>query len=53
MTESIERLAVARASATEIERVATEEGLTSLRVDGLRKALDGQTSLEELLRVSV
>jgi type IV pilus assembly protein PilB len=53
VTEQIERLAVERASAHEIQRVAMAQGMDLLRVDGMRKALDGQTSLQEVLRVAV
>jgi type IV pilus assembly protein PilB len=53
VSERIERLAVDRASAHDIERTASSEGMTVLRVDGLQKARDGQTSLAEVLRVAV
>jgi type IV pilus assembly protein PilB len=49
--EQVERLAVARASATEIGRLAREQGMTGLREDGMAKVLAGHTSLEEILRV--
>jgi type IV pilus assembly protein PilB len=53
VSEEIERLAVQRASASEIARVAIAEGMVALRDDGLRKTADGLTSLEEVLRVTV
>ena len=53
VNEHIERLAVEHASANEIEKVALSGGMRSLRFDGLQKAVDGQTSVEEILRVSV
>jgi type IV pilus assembly protein PilB len=53
VSEEIERLAVERASAVAINRVAVEQGMTTLRDDGMRKVLDGITSLEEILRVVV
>src|SRR5579884_1965608 len=53
VSEDIERLTVERASAVEINRTAKEQGMTSLRDDGMRKVLDGITSLEEILRVVV
>jgi type IV pilus assembly protein PilB len=53
VTEEVERLTVGRASALEIERVATEQGMNSLRLDGMEKVLAGITSLEEILRVVV
>ncbi len=53
VSEQIERLAVERASAHEIQRVAVDEGMDVLRVDGLRKAMAGETSLAEVLRVAI
>ena len=53
VTEEIERLAVEKASATVIETVAKEQGMKTLRDDGLAKVLAGVTSLEEILRVVV
>jgi len=53
VSEHIERLAVEHASASEIKKVAVAEGMVTLRDDGLRKALDGLTTLEEMLRVTV
>ena len=35
-----------------IEKVAMDEGLVSMREHGLRKALDGVTTIEEVLRVT-
>jgi type IV pilus assembly protein PilB len=51
ISEEIERLAVERASAVAIERVAREQGMVSLRDDGLHKVIQGVTTLEEILRV--
>jgi type IV pilus assembly protein PilB len=53
VSEQIERLTVERASAHDIQRTAMDEGMDMLRVDGLRKALGGETSLAEVLRVAV
>ena len=53
VSEEIERLTVERASAHEVQRAAITEGMEMLRVDGLRKALAGETSLAEVLRVAV
>jgi len=53
VSETIERMAVEHASASEIKKVAIAEGMVTLRDDGLRKALDGLTTLEEMLRVTV
>ena len=51
VSEEIERLAVARASAAEIARAAREQGMLTLREDGWSKAKLGYTSIEEILRV--
>ena len=53
VTEEIERLAVERASAVAIGQVAREQGMLTLRDDGMSKVLAGVTTLEEILRVVV
>ena len=53
VSEEIERLAVAHASASEIKKVAVAEGMVTLRNDGLLKAAQGLTTLEEIMRVTV
>jgi type IV pilus assembly protein PilB len=53
VSEEIERLAVEKASATVIENVAREQGMKTLREDGLAKVLAGVTSIDEILRVVV
>ncbi|GIH89974.1 GspE/PulE family protein [Planobispora siamensis] len=53
MTPEIEGLTIQRASATEVQRVAEAQGMLSLRTDGLAKAADGQTSIQEVLRVAI
>ncbi|MEO5833752.1 MAG: GspE/PulE family protein [Nakamurella sp.] len=53
VSEEIERLALARASASEIRKVAIEEGMVTLRDDGLRKVAQGDTTLDEVIRVTV
>jgi type IV pilus assembly protein PilB len=53
VSEEIERLAVEKASATVIEALAREQGMKTLRDDGLDKVLAGVTSLDEILRVVV
>ncbi|MCA1831543.1 MAG: Flp pilus assembly complex ATPase component TadA [Actinobacteria bacterium] len=52
-SEEIERLTAERRSAEEIGRIAREQGMTTLRADGIAKVLDGKTSLEEIMRVIV
>ncbi|PZE69721.1 GspE/PulE family protein [Curtobacterium sp. MCBD17_021] len=51
VTEEIERLAVARASSAEISRVAQQQGMLTLRMDGWEKVKLGLTSVDEILRV--
>ncbi len=53
ITESIERLIVERRSADEIGRLAREEGMFNLREDGLRRVVEGSTTIEEIARVVV
>jgi type IV pilus assembly protein PilB len=53
VTEEIEHLTVTRAPASQIKKVAIADGMVPLRVDGLRKAAAGFTTLEEVLRVTV
>jgi type IV pilus assembly protein PilB len=53
VSEEVERLTVERASALQIEKMATSQGMVSLRNDGMSKVLQGVTSLEEILRVVV
>jgi len=51
MTEDLERLTVDRASSEMVRNVAIEQGMTTLRDDGLEKARKGLTSIEEIARV--
>ncbi|MBN9619648.1 MAG: type II secretion system protein GspE, partial [Actinobacteria bacterium] len=53
VSEEIEKLAVERASSHDILRVAAAEGMETLRSDGLRKVVTGDTTLAEVLRVAV
>ena len=51
--EEIERLASQNAPAAEIAEHAERAGMTRLRMDGWAKVLLGQTSIEEILRVTL
>ncbi len=53
VSEEIERLVVEGAAADEVGRVAREQGMTPLRLDGMLKVKEGITSIEEILRVIV
>ncbi len=50
MNEEIRQLVLAGATADEIARAASRDGMHRLREDGLRKVLLGLTTLEELAR---
>jgi general secretion pathway protein E len=52
MSEEIAGLVLARAEARQIERVAIAEGMRPMVEDGLIKASAGQTTVEEVLRVT-
>lgn len=52
VTEKIARLVSERAPAADIEKTAREEGMVTLKQDGYLKALDGLTTVEEVLRVA-
>jgi general secretion pathway protein E len=49
-TPEIERLIFRRAEHTEIERAAVESGMVTMFQAGLDAALDGQTTIEEVVR---
>ena len=51
MTEEVERMIIEGGSVEEIHRLAVSQGMVALRQAGLRKAIDGETTLEEVLRV--
>lgn len=51
VTEEVEHMIVEGGSADDIHRLAVSQGMVTLRRSGLRRALDGETTLEEVLRV--
>ncbi len=51
-TEDIQKLIVANATSEEIQNTAIKNGMMTMQIDGLIKALRGQTSIEEILRVT-
>jgi len=53
VNEEIERAITSSATTDDIQQLAMEQGMTTLRHDGLRKAALGLTSLEEIARVVV
>jgi type IV pilus assembly protein PilB len=51
--EAIQSLILEGASAARVRKEALSKGMTTLRQSGLRKAVDGITSLEEVLQVTI
>lgn len=51
-SDSIQKLIVSSATSEEIQDMAVKEGMVSMQLDGLIKALLGMTSIEEILRVT-
>ncbi len=49
---SIQKLIMAHATSDEIQNQAIREGMITMQLDGLIKALRGETTIEEVLRVS-
>ena len=53
VTEELERCVVEGASSEVAKKVAIEQGMLTLREDGMAKVLAGKTSIQEILRVVV
>ena len=52
MTDPLRKLVLGHATATEIQRTAITEGMATMYEDGLRKAMEGRTTVEEVMRVA-
>lgn len=52
VTEEIQGLIVKRATSSEIQRLAVEQGMVTMRQDGYLKSLGGLTTIEEVNRVA-
>jgi len=52
MTDRIRALVLRHADAAELQRAAVEEGMRTMFEDGVTKALDGITTLEEVMRTT-
>ncbi|MDQ3107143.1 MAG: Flp pilus assembly complex ATPase component TadA [Actinomycetota bacterium] len=50
MSEEIDHLVVGNAIPRDIQALAVDQGMVTMRDDGLQKAATGETSLEEILR---
>lgn len=53
VNDRIRELILTRASAVEIHDAAVEQGMTTLRANGIRQIFDGRTTIEEVLTVTV
>jgi type IV pilus assembly protein PilB len=53
VTEELRELILVGASGLELRRKAVEEGMITLRRSGLRKVMDGVTTMEEVVRETV
>ena len=52
MSDAVRDLVIAKAPASRIKAAAVAEGMTTLRRDGLEKVLRGQTTPEDVLRIT-
>jgi general secretion pathway protein E len=50
--DSIRKLVLRHAEANELQRIAVEEGMRTMYDDGMSKALAGETTVEEVLKVT-
>lgn len=53
VTEEMKKLILDRANGAQIKRLAIEQGMFTLKNEGINKVMEGRTSIEELLRVIV
>jgi type II secretory ATPase GspE/PulE/Tfp pilus assembly ATPase PilB-like protein len=51
-TDAIQKMIVGSKTSEDIQRAAIDQGMITMHLDGLVKALRGQTSVEEVLRVT-
>ena len=51
VSENIRSAVLKGMSSAELTKLAEEEGMTTMRMDGFRKASDGLTTIEEVIRV--
>lgn len=51
-SEAVQKLIVGNSTSDAIQRTAIEEGMLTMQLDGFVKALRGETTIEEILRVT-
>jgi general secretion pathway protein E len=52
LTEEIRRLILARADGSKLQKAAIENGMDTMQIDGIKKAILGITTIEEVTRVT-
>lgn len=52
LSQSVREAILRRANADEIKKIARQEGMTTLRESGIRKAIEGETTVEEVIRIT-
>ena len=52
-TDDLKEMVLQGASTAELKAAAIRGGMSSLRMSGIRKVLDGMTTTEEILRVTM
>ena len=52
MTDELRELVLKRCDVGEMNRLAVDQGMVPMREDGLTKVLAGETTIEEVLRVT-
>jgi type II secretory ATPase GspE/PulE/Tfp pilus assembly ATPase PilB-like protein len=52
LNEDLEKAILTRASASEIQKLAKNGGMTTIVQDGILKAAMGETTIEEALKLS-
>jgi len=52
MDENIRKAILEKKDSPEIQKIAIENGMTTMMEDGIRKVLEGLTTIEEVLRVT-
>jgi type II secretory ATPase GspE/PulE/Tfp pilus assembly ATPase PilB-like protein len=50
--EAVQRLIVNNATSEDLQAQAIKDGMVTMQLDGFIKALRGQTTIEEILRVT-
>jgi type IV pilus assembly protein PilB len=52
MTNAMEKLLLQHATTSDVQKLASEEGMLTMKQDGYFKALNAETTLEEVARVA-